>query len=90
MPLDEFSAVPYYIQLADVLETRVRSGDFEPPNSRTLPSRRELAETYDVSSETADKAVRLLDERGLVIRARGRGVFAKPLAELPPHRGQMR
>jgi len=58
-----------------------RGGDFP---ERKLPSRRELIEYYGVSPQTADRAVRELDARGLVIRIQGRGVFVKE--PLPPPR----
>ncbi len=80
--LDEYSEVPLYIQLADELEKRIRAGEFR--ERRQLPSRRGLIEQYGISPQTADKGIRVLDERRLVSRHQGKGVFALPLEELPP------
>lgn len=82
--LNEDSEVPLYVQLADLLEGGIRRGDFR--ERRRMPSRSELIETYGVSGDTGDRAMRLLDARGLVNRVKGRGVFAKPVDELPPRR----
>jgi len=77
--LDEESEIPYYVQLADLLERRIRAGEV-----RRLPSKRDLIERYGVAPSTVDKAIRLLRTRGVARGVRGKGVFAVPVDELPP------
>jgi GntR family transcriptional regulator len=45
-PIDRFSPVPAYRQIADVLRARISAGEVTP--GERLPSERELCETYDV------------------------------------------
>jgi DNA-binding FadR family transcriptional regulator len=68
---------------------RIRRGDFASRERRKLPSRREPIEQFGVSPQTADKAVRVLDDRGLVTRKQGMGVFAKSRDEWPPKQGTL-
>jgi GntR family transcriptional regulator len=53
-----------YVQVADDLERRIRSGEF-PYDSR-LPPREQLAVDYHVGEMTVRRALGLLAERGLV------------------------
>lgn len=62
-----------YIQLADDLTAKIESGDF-PAGSR-LPNEAELSDTYEVDRVTAQRALELLAERGLVRTAPGHGVL---------------
>lgn len=69
------SAVPVYVQLADFIETAIRSGDL--PSGTQIPAERRLAELTGISAETAGKAKRLLAGRGLVDTGRGLGTFVR-------------
>lgn len=71
--IDHESDVPIYIQLADLLRARIRSGDLAP--RRPLPSIRMLQQTYGISDGTVKKAVQLLRDEGLVRTVQGKGVF---------------
>ena len=62
-----------YEQLADHLEGRIRSGEFQP--GARLPGERALLEEYIVSLSTVRSAVRLLRERGLVETRAPKGTF---------------
>lgn len=71
-------AGPLYQQLADTLRELMDSGKIgarEP-----MPAERELALTYHVSRDTVRKAIRLLEEQGLLYSDHGRGTFAAPAA----------
>lgn len=69
---------PLYQQLAETLKQLMESGKIgarEP-----MPAERELAITYEVSRDTVRKAIRLLEEQGLLYSDHGRGTFAAPAA----------
>jgi GntR family transcriptional regulator len=69
-------------QLADDLQARIRRGEYAPGSQ--LPTYRELAELYSVSTHTASRAIGLLIDRGLVVGVQGRGTF---VAEPDSRRG---
>jgi DNA-binding transcriptional regulator YhcF (GntR family) len=64
---------PPYLQVADILRDQIATGDLQP--GQQLPSARELASMYDIAPMTAQSAVRVLKDRGLVVTQQGRGVF---------------
>jgi len=69
-------ALPLYRQLAFTLRgecERGRYGDNEP-----LPAERDLAATFNVSRDTVRKAIRLLEEQGVLYSDHGRGTFVAP------------
>ena len=69
--VDPDSATPLYVQVATLLRARIESGELV---SR-LPSLRTITQEYGVSHITAEKAVLLLREDGLVVTVIGRGTF---------------
>ena len=74
------AAVPLYIQIAESLLERIASGEL-PPEER-LPSERELSQALNVSRMTLRAALRVLDNKGLLIRRPGDGTYiAKPKIE---------
>ncbi|MDQ2874939.1 MAG: winged helix-turn-helix domain-containing protein [Actinomycetota bacterium] len=75
MTIDPLGETPVYIQVADVLRSRIRSGELEP--NRPLPSYTTLVQEYGVARGTAAKAVRLLVDEGLVRIVPGRGAFVR-------------
>lgn len=62
-----------YLQLADDIVTRIRSGEFAP-GSR-LPGRPVLAAEYGVGEMTVRRALRELESRGVVVGAHTRGAL---------------
>ena len=64
-----------YREIADDLTARIRSGEYPPGGP--LPSYSKLAELYSVSVSTAQRAVALLHDRGLITGEPGVGVFVK-------------
>lgn len=66
-----------YAQIADDLEARIRAGEYPDPD-KPLPSYAQLADLYGVSRSTAQQAVRILRERGVVVGVLGRGLFVVP------------
>ncbi len=70
MTIDPDSATPLYEQLAGLLRSQIASGEL-----RRLPAIKTLAQTYGVSRGTAERAVRILRDEGLVQTSLGRGIF---------------
>lgn len=71
--VDEMSPVALYIQLADLLEARIRSGEFPP--RKPIPSEPHIQQEYGVARGTVRAALRLLRERGLVVTMPARGTY---------------
>jgi len=72
--------VPIYIQIAESLLERISTGELAP-NER-LPSERALSESLNVSRMTLRAALRVLDDKGLLIRRPGDGTYiAQPKIE---------
>jgi len=65
--------VPLYVQVAALLRGRIESGELR---SR-LPSLKTITEEYGVSHITAEKAVQVLKDEGLVEVVVGKGTYVK-------------
>lgn len=63
----------HYEQLAKIIETKVRTGEFAA-GSR-LPGELILSQEYGVGSNTVRRALDILRERGLIVTVRARGSF---------------
>lgn len=70
------TSVPRYKQLAEIIRGAIEKGMLA--DNQALLSERELAESYSVSRETVRKALRFLEERGVVYSDHGRGTFVAP------------
>ncbi|TQF03711.1 GntR family transcriptional regulator [Kitasatospora acidiphila] len=75
------SATPLYVQLADMVARKIKSGELAP--DRPIPSENHLADEYGVARLTARRAAQELRERGLIVTVRGKGSFVvkQPPAE---------
>jgi len=73
--IDRASPIPYYFQLAELLEQQIRSGRL-PPGTR-LSSEPELGERYGLSRTTVRQALARLEQRGLIERHKGQGTFVQ-------------
>jgi DNA-binding GntR family transcriptional regulator len=71
--VDPESATPLYAQLANLLRARIASGEI----TSRLPSLKTISQQYEVSHITAEHAVTLLRDEGLVETVIGRGTFVK-------------
>lgn len=73
-------AVPLYIQIAEGFLDQIESGELSPGDR--LPSERRLSETLGVNRMTLRRALRLLEDQGLIVRRRGNGTYiAEPKIE---------
>jgi len=71
--VDPESPEPLYRQVAAILRAKISSGEY----TGRLPSLKTIAEEYGVSHITAEKAMDLLKDEGLVVVVVGRGAFVK-------------
>jgi len=71
--LNPQSPIPLYHQLADILMTQIREGEF-PVGSR-IPSEIQLAKQYGIGRPTARQATELLIRRHMLTRRRGSGTY---------------
>ncbi len=76
MTIDHEGSTPVYLQLAAVLRSMIESGEIPP--DRPLPSVKSMMQTYGVAQGTAERAVRILKEEGLVRTVIGKGVYVRP------------
>ncbi|MDG4798670.1 winged helix-turn-helix domain-containing protein [Micromonospora sp. WMMD1082] len=72
-----------YREVAEDLATRINSGEY-PPGER-LPTYKEFADLYSVSVTTVQRAIIILQDRGLIVGLQGRGLW---VAEEPPSQPQ--
>jgi DNA-binding GntR family transcriptional regulator len=77
--LDHESETPLYRQLAAILRERIASGEI----SRRVPSVKSLTQEFGIAQGTAERALALLREEGLIRSAMGRGHFVVPEDQRP-------
>ena len=68
--IDPASERAIYRQLADILRTKITSGEWEA--GRNLPSEAHLGDEYEVSQASVRRALALLRAEGRIVRQRGR------------------
>ena len=74
--VDPDSATPVYVQVANILRSRIESGQLLP--DRPVPSESQLQQEFGVARGTARKAIAVLREEGLVVTVMGRGSYVNP------------
>lgn len=80
--VNKSSHVPVYIQIVELLKEKIVHGEYTIGS--TIPSERELAETFHVSRMTVRQSITQLVNSGLLYREKGRGTFvAIPKFEQP-------
>ncbi len=78
MQLDLKSPTPLYAQLAASLKQGVANGRYRPGDA--LPSVRALAGEHGINPNTVMRAYQLLEQAGIIITRRGKGIFLTPNA----------
>ena len=73
--IDRQSPVPFYFQLAEILEQEIAAGRWEP--GLRIPSEPDLCAHFAVSRTTVRQALSRLEQRGLIDRRKGRGTFVQ-------------
>jgi GntR family transcriptional regulator len=71
--VDHESAVPLYVQVAAILRGRIEAGELRT----RVPSLKTIAQDYGVSHITAEKAVQVLKDEGLVEVVMGKGTYVR-------------
>lgn len=69
--IDHESHVPLYAQLAQLLRDQISEGKLR---SR-VPSIKTLAQEYEVSTRTAETALRILKDEGVLVAEIGKGYY---------------
>ncbi|MEW6567305.1 MAG: GntR family transcriptional regulator [Chloroflexota bacterium] len=74
------AAAPLYAQITESLLERIQSGELAPGDR--LPAERELSQMLGVNRLTLRRALRTLEQQGLLTRLQGRGTYvAEPKIE---------
>jgi DNA-binding transcriptional regulator YhcF (GntR family) len=81
MALDPDDPRPPYVQVANALRAAILTKKFSAGDK--LPSRQELAKSYNVAPMTVQNALRELREEGLIVSRQGSGVFVRERIERP-------
>lgn len=71
MALDHDSPTALYVQLAELLRGQIERGEL----IGRVPSVKTLAQEYEVAVGTAERALAILRDDGLIVSASGRGHF---------------
>jgi GntR family transcriptional regulator len=71
--IDRTSAEPYYLQLARILEGRLKAGDFKPGDR--FPGETQLCREYELARSTVRETLRALENQGLIRMVPNRGAF---------------
>lgn len=80
--LDQHSVIPLYHQLKEILKENIERGDWAPGDK--IPSENELRAEYNISRNTAKKAIEDLVQIGVLNRIQGKGTFvSQPKLEQP-------
>lgn len=86
--LERDSAVPLYVQLEQILSSKIASGEWQP--SQRIPSENELNRMYGLSRMTVRGVLTKLVNDGVLVRVPGKGTYVAPdkiSAVSPAYRG---
>jgi DNA-binding LacI/PurR family transcriptional regulator len=71
--MEKFKTITKFQRVADFLENEIRKGLYSPDTK--LPSERYIAEKYNISHMTVNKAIATLESRKIVKRIHGNGTY---------------
>lgn len=77
MTVDHEAPTPLYLQVTAVLRGQIEDGTL----SGRVPSAAMIAQQYEVAKGTAERALAILRDDGLIRSVMGRGHFVVPPAE---------
>ncbi|MDW0115177.1 GntR family transcriptional regulator [Sporosarcina saromensis] len=72
-PLDQGSIIPLYYQVKQRLDERIQSGEWKPGDK--IDSENQLMTVFNVSRNTAKKAIEEMVQEGTLYRIQGKGTF---------------
>ncbi|MBQ1018166.1 winged helix-turn-helix transcriptional regulator [Micromonospora sp. D93] len=70
-----------YVRVVETITAKIRAGELKPGDK--LPTYAQLADEYKVSVSTAQAALRILRDRGLVEGHQGKGTYVAGTSETP-------
>lgn len=73
--IDPTGPVPPYRQIAEILRSRIESGEY--PKGTRIPTESEIVDTWEVARTTARRAIALLREQGLIETVPQRGSYVR-------------
>jgi DNA-binding GntR family transcriptional regulator len=73
MTLDQDSPIPLWDQLAEALRKSISSGEY----TGRIPSAKSLAQEFEVSHKTSERALHALVDEGLLVAVIGKGFYIK-------------
>jgi DNA-binding GntR family transcriptional regulator len=79
--LDLYGGIPLYAQVARIIEGEIRAGQWQ--TGHVVPSRTQLAQRFNVATETARRAMRHLADRGYLASVPGLGMVVTPADRWP-------
>jgi GntR family transcriptional regulator len=68
-----YSDIPSYVQIADIIRRQISNGELRAHDQ--IPSLTAIMQEHGVALGTAQKAIGVLKEEGLVVAVPGRGTF---------------
>jgi GntR family transcriptional regulator len=71
--IDQHSPKPVYLQVADIIASRIGSGELAP--GAKLPAERDMAAQFGVAYDTIRRATAVLRDRGLILTVVGKGTY---------------
>ncbi len=71
--LNKNNGIPLYMQLKDIIAERIKDRTYD--SGELLPSEIQLAQTYQITRQTARRAVAELVKEGLIRTEHGKGSF---------------
>lgn len=74
-----------YLTIAQDMLSKIRRAEWQP--GEQIPGVRDLASAYETSVKTVNSALKELDNRGLLERIQGRGIFLLPRDRWPREEG---
>lgn len=72
-PLEQGSIIPLYYQVKQRLDGRIKSGEWRPGDK--IDSENQLMTVFNVSRNTAKKAIEEMVQEGTLFRIQGKGTF---------------
>jgi GntR family transcriptional regulator len=73
--IDPTGPVPPYRQIAEILRSRIESGEYA--KGTRIPTESEIVETWEVARTTARRAIALLREQGVIETVPQRGSYVR-------------
>lgn len=73
--IDPTGPVPPYRQIAEILRSRIESGEY--PKGTRIPTESEIVDTWEVARTTARRAIAFLREQGLIETVPQRGSYVR-------------